>query len=142
MDLAIEEAKQAKMLGDWPIGAVVVKDNAVLGVGGVREKVGGDITDHAEIRALKDACKNLSSNDLSNCAIYSTNEPCLMCASAIFQAGITHIYIALSRDDLPHLLRPRKLRIESLALDLNYQPTITRGLGKEQVLALFADVSK
>lgn len=142
MDLAIEEAKKAKALGDWPFGSVVVREGFVVGRGQVTEKTGGDITDHAEIRALKDACRNLSSNDLRDCEIYCTNEPCLMCASAIFQAGITHVYIALSRDDLPHLLRPRKLRIEHLVPDLSYQPTIVRGLGREQALALFADVSK
>lgn len=140
--MAIAEAKQAKAQGDWPFGCVVVKDNLVVGAGRVTEKTGGDITDHAEIRALRDACKNLKSNDLSECAIYCTNEPCLMCASAIFQAGISHVYIALSRDDLPHLLRPRSLRIESLVPDLGYSPTIVRGLAREQMLVLFADVSK
>lgn len=142
MGVAIDEAKKAKEMGDWPFGAVVVKNNIVVGADGVREKVGGDISDHAEIRAIRNACKNLKSNNLSGCSIYCTNEPCLMCASAIFQAGISHVYIAISRDDLPHLLRPRKLKIENLIEDLGYNPTIVRGLLKEKAILLFDGVNK
>jgi tRNA(Arg) A34 adenosine deaminase TadA len=142
MDLAINEAKQAKALGDWPFGCVIVKNNLVIGLGRVTEKTGGDITDHAEIRAIKDACKKLNSNNLSDCTVYCTNEPCLMCASAIFQAGIANIAIALSRDDLPHLLRTRKIRIENLVEDLNFQVNIIRGIKKLEMLALFEDIGK
>lgn len=142
MSLAIDEAKHAKTLGDWPFGCVIVKNNLVVGLGRVTEKTGGDITDHAEMRAIKDACKNLDSNDLSNCTIYCTNEPCLMCASAIFQSGIADIIISLSRDELPHLLRTRRIRIDDLAGDLNFQVNIIRGIKKTEMLSLFEDVGK
>ncbi len=142
MNLAIEEARQAKASGDWPFGCVVVKDNLIVGAGRVTEKTGGDITDHAEIRAIKAACKNLNTNNLSNCVIYCTNEPCLMCASAIFQAGVANVVISLSRDDLPHLLRTRKIRIDDLSNDLNFQVNIIRGIKKPEMLNLFEGIGK
>ena len=142
MSLAIDQARKAKLLGDWPFGCVVVKNDLIVGSGRVTEKTGGDITDHAEIRAIKDACKNLNSNDLSNCTIYCTNEPCLMCASAIFQAGISNIVISVSRDDLPHLLRTRKIRIDDLSTDLSFKVNITRGIKKAEMLSLFEDIGR
>ncbi|MEI6326860.1 MAG: nucleoside deaminase [Candidatus Roizmanbacteria bacterium] len=140
--LAIEEAKAAKANGDWPFGAVVVKDGKVVGKGHVTDKSGGDVTDHAELRALRDACRNLSTNNLEGCSIYCSNEPCLMCAAGIFQSGIRNVYIGASRDDLPLLLRPRKLRIEDAALDSGHEIKIQRDLLKDQILALFQDIHK
>lgn len=138
---AIEEAKKAKEKGDWPFGAVVVRDDQIIGKGYAIDKSGGDVTDHAEIRAIRNACKILHTNDLHNCAIYCTNEPCLMCAAGIFQANIGKVYIGVSRDDLPHLLRPRKLRIEDLAHDSGHQIKIIRGVLKEQILSLFTEIT-
>ncbi|EKD94286.1 MAG: hypothetical protein ACD_26C00136G0004 [uncultured bacterium] len=117
MALAIEEAIEAKVNGDWPFGAIIVKNGIVIGKGHVKDKSGGDLTDHAELMAVRDACKYLNSNNLQGCEIYCTNEPCLMCAAGIFQANIDKVFMGASRDDLPHLLRSRKLRIEDIAED-------------------------
>jgi hypothetical protein len=65
-----------------------------------------------------------------------------MCAAGIFQAGIGIVFIGVSRNDLPHLLRPRKLRIEDLAKDSGYKINITRGILKEKILPLFDDIKK
>lgn len=142
MTLAFEEAKKAKLRGDWPFGAIVVKDGKVVGKGHVTDKSGGDVTDHAEIVALRDTCRSLKTNNLEGCVIYCSNEPCMMCAAAIFQAGIDTVFIGVSRDNLPHLLRPRKLHIEDLAQDSNHQITIQRGLLKDKILVLFEDIKK
>lgn len=142
MALAIEEAKVAKSNGDWPFGAVVVKDGIVIGKGHVKDKSGGDVTDHAEIVAIRDACKYLNSNDLSDCEIYCSNEPCLMCSATIFQANIGKVFIGALRDDLSHLLRIRKLRIENIAEDTGHKVEIVRGILKEKVLELFKDIKK
>ncbi len=142
MTLAFEEAKKAKESGDWPFGAVVVKDGKVVGKGHVIDKTGGNVTDHAELVALRDACHNLKSNNLEECIIYCSNEPCMMCAAGIFQAGIGDVYIGVSRGDLPHLLRPRKLRIEDLAQDTSHKVTIHRGLLKDKILPLFDTIHK
>lgn len=142
MLLAIEEAKRGKAHGDWPFGAVVVQNGIVVGKGYAMDKTTGDVTDHAEIIALRGACRELKINNLENCTIYCSNEPCLMCAASIFQANISHVIIGASREDLAHLLRPRKIHIDSLAQDSGRPIEIIKGVLKENVLELFKDVKK
>lgn len=142
MLLAIEEALKAKERGDWPFGAIIVKNNLIVGKGHTIDKTGGTVIDHAEIVALRDACTNLKTNDLSGCIIYCSNEPCLMCAAGIFQAHIGKVIIGASRDDLPQLLRPRKLRIEDLVDDTGHNVEVTRGILKDKVIELFKDIKK
>lgn len=142
MRLALEEAKKAKHSGDFPFGAVVVCKDKVVGRGHAKNNTTGDVTDHAEIIAVRDACKTLGRNDLKDCIIYCSNEPCLMCAAAIFQANISKVTIGVSRDDLPNFLRPRKLRIEHLVEDSSYKIELINGLLKDEILLLFDDIAK
>lgn len=138
MKFAIEEAVKAKQSGEWPFGAVVVSGGKVISRNHCREAFEKTVLAHAELHAVNDACKALGTTDLSNCVMYCTNEPCLMCAAAIFQAKIPRVVIGASRTDLPRVLRSRKFRIEHLAEDSGYQPEILRGILKDQVLAFFA----
>ncbi len=139
---AIKEAGLALAIGEWKLGAVIVRDGEIIARAACTEKGTKNILGHAELQAINTACVALASNDLSDCAIYSTNEPCLMCASAIFQAKVPKVVFGLSRSDLPHLLRKRKLGIDDLALDAGYEPMIIKGILKEDILELFADVKK
>jgi len=138
---AIEEAKIAVAAGDLPFGAVVVHEGKIVGRGRAADNTTGDVTDHAELMAVKEACRTLHTNKLTECTIYCTNEPCIMCAATIFQAKIPNVFIGASRDDLS-FLRPRKFRIDDLAADSSFSISIERGLLKEQVLALFVSVGK
>jgi tRNA(Arg) A34 adenosine deaminase TadA len=142
MRAAIEEAKLAKAAGEWPFGAVIVRGGQIIARAGCTESSTKNILGHAELQAINAACMALARNNLSDCAIYGTNEPCLMCASAIFQAKISKIVFSLTRSDLSHLLRERKLRIDDLASDAGYRVILTKGVLKEEVLKLFADVKK
>lgn len=142
MELAIREASVAKTRGNWPFGAVVVYKDKIVGKGGCHDKTTGDVTDHAELIALRNACKSLYTNNLRGCTIYCSNEPCLMCAAGIFQANIDKVVIGASRKDLPHLLRPRKFGIENVAEDSGYKIEIVKGLLKDKVLKLFTDIKK
>ena len=142
MYLAIEEAKVAKSNGDLPFGAIVVCDGKVVGKGHAENNTTGDVTCHAELLSLRRACESLSRNDLKDCVIYCTNEPCMMCAAGIFQANIPKVIIGLSRKDLPNLLRTRKYNIEHLAEDSSYKIEIVRDILKEEILPLFNDVNK
>lgn len=142
MFLAIEQAKLAKEKGGWPFGAVIVKEGVVVGKGYGSDKSGGDVTDHAELQALREACKALHTNDLSNCVIYCTNEPCVMCAAGICQANIRVIIIGASRDDIPWLLRPRKLRVEDIVGDSGLDVKIIKGVLRDEVISLFQDVKE
>ena len=142
MQAAIEEAKKAKITGDLPFGAVVVHNNQIVGRGRAMDNTIGDVTDHAELIAIREACRNFHKNNLDDCVIYCTNEPCIMCAAGIFQANISTVYIGLSRDDLAHLLRPRQIRIDDLARDSSHEIKITRGILKDEILELFKDIKK
>jgi tRNA(Arg) A34 adenosine deaminase TadA len=142
MILAIEEAKAGMANGDLPFGAVVVCESKVVGSGHAENNTTGDVTDHAELLAVRDACKNLGTNDLSNCVIYCSNEPCLMCAAGIFQANIPKVIIGVSRADVPHFLRPRKLSIEDLIKDSSYEIEIIRGVMKDEILPFFDRLKK
>lgn len=140
MTNALEEAKTAKVGGDLPFGAVVVRGEQIVSKGHAQNNTIGDVTDHAEMLAVRLACKTLRKNDLSDCVIYCTNEPCIMCAAAIFQAGISKVVIGASRSDLPNLLRPRKMMIDDLAGDSSHKVEIIRGVLKDEVVALFDGV--
>lgn len=102
----------------------------------------GDVTDHAEMNALRKACKTLKRNKLEDCTIYCTNEPCPMCAAAIFQAKIPNIVLGLTRNDLPNFLRPRKILMKDLAEDSGYKISIKTGLLKQEILELFNDIER
>lgn len=138
---ALEEARLAKTTGDLPFGAVVVYEGKIVGRGRAQDNTSGDVTDHAELMAVREACKTLGTNNLKECAIYCTNEPCMMCAAGILQAKIPEIIIGASRDDLV-FLRPRRLRIDDLVSDSSFSVRITRGVLKDKVLELFSDVQK
>jgi tRNA(Arg) A34 adenosine deaminase TadA len=140
MRLAIEEARLAKAAGELPIGAVVVSPAGVVARNRCREAAEQTVLAHAEMHAVNDACKALGRNVLSDCTVYSTNEPCLMCAAAIFQAKIGRVVFGVARSDQPEFFRARNLRIGHLAADSGYLPTIVEGVLRDEVLALFAGV--
>jgi tRNA(Arg) A34 adenosine deaminase TadA len=137
MQLALDQARLAKKNGDLPFGAVIMCDNKVVGVGKCENVTTFDVTAHAEMNALRQACKKLKRNILKGCIIYCTNEPCPMCAAALFQAKIPHVVIGLVREDLPHLLRTRKILMKDLAEDSGYTISIEIGLLKKEILELF-----
>jgi tRNA(Arg) A34 adenosine deaminase TadA len=142
MRAAIEQARIAKLNGEWPFGAVIVRNGEIIAQNRRRETETKNVLSHAELLCVGDACEALHTNNLSDCTIYCTNEPCLMCAAAIFQAKIGRVVIAISRADLPHLLRPRLLSIEDAAKDSGYPISIVRDILKAETLELFSDIRK
>lgn len=83
MKKSIELAKIAKQRGDSPVGSVVVRNDKILGEGIEGNKTHNDITYHAEIEAIRNAIKKLNTQDLSDCTLYTTHEPCIMCSYLI-----------------------------------------------------------
>ena len=93
MEMAYQEAEEGLRKGDGDaFGAVIVKDNHLVGRGHDEVKKNHDPTCHGEIMAIHDACKKTGSFDLSGCEIYTTGEPCPMCLGAILWANISKIY--------------------------------------------------
>ena len=82
-----------------PFGCVVVKDNMIVAECSNKVTFSNDPTAHAEIVAIRDACKKLNTFNLSGCDIYASCEPCPMCLSAIYWSHIDNIYYANTRDD-------------------------------------------
>ena len=103
--LAAREAKQGSKIGDGgPFGAVItdnkgniisIKHNTVL--------KDNDPTAHAEVNAIREACKILDTHDLSDCTIYSSCEPCPMCLSAIIWSNIKKVYYSSTRTDAENI---------------------------------------
>lgn len=94
MSLALELAKTARDQGEVPVGAVVVKNGVVIGRGYNRRERDNDPTSHAEIEAIREAAKNLSSWRLEDCEMFVTLEPCPMCLSALMHSRIRSVTYA------------------------------------------------
>ena len=93
MKLAIGEAQKGIRAGHGgPFGCVIVRDGEVLGRGHNEVVRQHDPTCHGEVMAIRNACKELGTFDLSGCELYTTAEPCPMCAGAIMWANISKVY--------------------------------------------------
>ena len=99
MDMAIEEAKKAFEEDEVPIGCVIVKNNQILALTHNRKEQMNSATKHAEILAIEEASSKLNNWRLDGCDVYITLEPCPMCASALKQARVSHIFCGLSNSD-------------------------------------------
>ncbi len=95
IDLSIESVKR----GGGPFGAVIVKDGEIVAAASNSVTLSCDPTAHAEVNAIREACQALKSFSLEGCELYSSCEPCPMCLSAAYWAGVKCIYYGNSRSD-------------------------------------------
>lgn len=86
-----------------PFGACIVKDGQIIGKGSNSVLKNNDPTAHAEIMAIRDACKNINSYDLSGCELYTSCYPCPMCLSAVIWANIKTVYYGNTKDDAENI---------------------------------------
>ena len=93
MKEAIKEAKKALALEEVPVGAVIVKDGKIIARAHNTKEIKRDATCHAEILAIKKACRKLNSWRLIDCEMYVTLEPCSMCTGALINSRIKKLYI-------------------------------------------------
>lgn len=139
MRIALKEAQNAVILDEVPVGAVIVKDGKILAKGhNLREK-SNDPTSHAEINAIRKACKKLNSWRLEGATIYVTIEPCSMCAGTLLQCRIGRIVYGASD--------PKGGAIESSlelfnAKNINHHPEILGGVLKEECSQLISSYFK
>lgn len=99
-DLALDNLKTNV---GGPFGAVIVKNNQVVGKGSNHVLKNNDPTAHAEVTAIRDACRFLNTYDLSGCVLYTTCFPCPMCMSAIIWANIQNVYYGNTREDADNI---------------------------------------
>lgn len=93
MKEAIRQAKKADALGEVPIGCIIVYEEKIIARGYNRRIIDKNVLSHAEIIAIKKACKKMGDWRLEGCTMYVTMEPCPMCAGAIVQARIPSVVI-------------------------------------------------
>ena len=93
MKAALREAEKAAAIGEVPIGCVIVREGKIIARGYNRRVTDKSVLSHAEILAIRKACKKTGDWRLEECELYVTLEPCPMCAGAIVQARIPKVYI-------------------------------------------------
>lgn len=135
---AINEAKKALSLGEVPVGAVIVKDGAVVGRGHNRRETDQNALLHAETVAIADACKNLGSWRLDGCRMFVTLEPCCMCAGAIVNARIDEIVYGAYDEKYGCC----GSAINLPAMDLGCAPRIKCGVLKDECESILIDFFK
>ena len=104
----MQEAVNAALKGmqnneGGPFGCVIVKDGKIIGKGNNKVTSTNDPTAHAEVTAIRDACKNLGSFQLEGCTIYTSCEPCPMCLGAIYWARPEKVYYGSTKTDAAHI---------------------------------------
>lgn len=99
MKMAADLAEKNIDNGGGPFGAVIVRDGKVISTGVNTVTLTNDPTAHAEVNAIRNACRDLSTFSLSGCTVYSSCEPCPMCLSALYWAGVSRIYYGNTQED-------------------------------------------
>ena len=99
IDELFELASKAESIGDIPIGAIVVKNNTIIGRGYNNRIITNDPTGHAEVNAIKEACAYISDWRLNDCDLYVTLEPCDMCLEIIKESRINNVYYLLENKE-------------------------------------------
>lgn len=99
MRKAIELSRKSVEKGGGPFGAVIVKDGKIIAATSNSVTIDKDPSAHAEINAIRAACKEVDSNELIGCEIYSSCEPCPMCLGAIYWSRLDKLYFANTKKD-------------------------------------------
>ncbi|MBC7866936.1 MAG: nucleoside deaminase [Gloeobacteraceae cyanobacterium ES-bin-316] len=122
-----------------PFGCVIVKDDKIVGRGNNKVTLTGDPTAHAEMVAIRDACKNLGSFQLDGCEVYSSCEPCPMCLGAIYWARPSIVYYANNRQDAADIGFDDSMIYEEMAAHIHQRKIPIKSLGRAQAQPVFLD---
>ena len=136
MRQCIKLALIAKQRGDSPVGSVIVKDGKVIGEGIEGGKTHKDITYHAEIEAIRQATNLLQTQDLSDCILYTTHEPCIMCSYVIRHTKIQTIVTAISTDEIGGFSSHFPLLADTTIKKWTKPPNLINGILEEECRAL------
>lgn len=120
-----------------PFGCIVVKNNEIIGRGNNKVIVENDPTSHAEVVAIRDACKTLGTFQLDGCEIYSSCEPCPMCLGAIYWARPKIVYYANTRDDASAIGFDDSMIYNEISIDRDNRKIPLINLCREYALQIF-----
>jgi tRNA(adenine34) deaminase len=139
MDDALDEARAAQAADEVPVGAVIVRDGAILARAGNQTLRDRDPTAHCEMLAIREAAAALGSERLTDCDLYVTLEPCAMCAAAISFARIRRLYYGAAD--------PKGGAVENgvrffAAPTCHHRPQVYGGIGESEAAVLLKDFFK
>jgi tRNA(adenine34) deaminase len=125
-------ARLALDAGDVPVGALVVRDDRVIGEGYERTRARLDPAAHAEVEALRAACATLDTLDLSGATLYTTVEPCILCSYAVRQTRIERVVYGVNTGSLGGASGPYPLLTDASSFAGREPPSVTAGVLAEE----------
>lgn len=120
-----------------PFGAVIVKNNSIIAEGNNNVTYKNDPTAHAEVVAIRKACKKLASFQLEGCTIYTSCEPCPMCLGAIYWARPTRVVYACNREDAANIDFDDQFIYDELKVDMEDRKIPFQQLLRNEALTVF-----
>ena len=137
MQMAIDLSVENVANGGGPFGAVIVRDGEVLATGTNRVTANNDPTAHAEVSAIRAACAKVGDFKLEGATIYSSCEPCPMCLSAIYWAGISRIFYGNTKEDAKAIDFDDSFIYDQIALRYEERAIPCRNLMRDSALVAF-----
>lgn len=135
IDLSVENVRN----GGGPFGAVIVRNGEVVATGVNNVVPHCDPTAHAEVSAIRRACQRIGDFKLDGCTIYTSCEPCPMCLSAIYWAGIERIFYGNTKQDAEDINFSDKFIYDELALPMTERRVPAVNIMREEALEAFRD---
>ena len=137
MQMAIDLSVENIDTGGGPFGAVIVRDGEVIATGTNRVVPNADPTAHAEVTAIRNACAKLGTFQLTGCTVYSSCEPCPMCLSALYWAGVSRICYGNTKDDAKAIDFDDSFIYDQLRLDYDRRSICCEHFMRDEALAAF-----
>ena len=134
--LSLEQVRQSR---GGPFGAVVVKGNKIVGRGSNRVTSVNDPTAHAEVVAIREACRRLKKFHLEDCDLYTSCEPCPMCLAAIYWARLRRVYYANTRKDAARIHFDDEFIYAEVARSISRRQLVMKQLLRKEALAAFRE---
>jgi tRNA(Arg) A34 adenosine deaminase TadA len=141
MALAIEESRKGLIAGERPFGSVVVRGDQIVARAYAVVESSGDPTTHAETLAIRAATAHLKSPSLQGCTLYTSCDPCPMCAGAMFNSHIDRLVIGAASQTLARLTGrpPRSYTVEELSKQMNIKLEVIRGVLQDEAEKILAE---
>ena len=137
MRRAIELSENSVRNGGGPFGAVIAKDGEIIAEGSNKVTINNDPTAHAEVCAIRNACKILNTFELANCVIYTSCEPCPMCLGAIYWARLRKIFYANDRKDAAEIGFDDDFIYKEIAIEPQYRKKPSEILLRNEAINAF-----
>lgn len=122
-----------------PFGCVIVKGEEIVGRGNNKVTSSNDPTAHAEVVAIRDACKNLGTFQLDDCEVYTSCEPCPMCLGAIYWARPRIIYFANNREDAADAGFDDSMIYDEMAASIEERKIPIKKIGRDEAIKVFGE---